>query len=233
VNRTNVSQPDTQTDSTADCRTRVRYEKRGRVAYITLDRPEVLNAIDTRMHKELGQIWDDFEQDEELWLAVLTGAGDRAFSVGQDLKELVERNRAGVPPSTFGSRGGPGWPRLTERFSMVKPIIARVNGYVAMGYLMTGRRMSATRAYELGLVNEIVPLIELDACVKSWVEDILHCAPLSVRALKRAGLDSLVLSLPEAFAARYEAEDLRLQSDDCREGSLAFVEKRSPNWMAR
>ena len=282
MNRTNVSQPDTQTDSTADCRTRVRYEKRGRVAYITLDRPEVLNAIDTRMHKELGQIWDDFEQDEELWLAVLTGAGDRAFSVGQDLKELVERNRAGVPPSTFGSRGGPGWPRLTERFSMFKPIIARVNGYafggglelalacdiilasdqacfalpeaklglipgagglfrltrqiplkVAMGYLMTGRRMSATRAYELGLVNEIVPLIELDACVKSWVEDILHCAPLSVRALKRAGLDSLVLSLPEAFAARYEAEDLRLQSDDCREGSLAFVEKRSPNWMAR
>jgi dehydration protein DpgD len=238
--------------------------------------------MDIRMHEELGQVWDDFEQDEELWLAVLTGAGTRAFSVGQDLKELVERTRAGVPPSTFGSRGGPGWPRLTERFSMIKPVIARVNGYafggglelalacdiiiasdqacfalpeaklglipgagglfrltrqipfkVAMGYLMTGRRMSAMRAYNLGLVNEVVPVMELDACVESWIHDIIRCAPLSVRALKQAGLDSIYLSLEEAFAAHYDAEDLRCSSDDCREGPLAFVQKRTPKWMAR
>lgn len=271
-----------QLNSTHEDGARVRYEKRGRVAYITLDRPEVLNAIDIRMHEELGQIWDDFEQDKELWVAVLTGAGDRAFSVGQDLKELVERTRSGVPPSTFGSRGGPGWPRLTERFSMVKPVIARVNGYafggglelalacdiiiasdracfalpeaklglipgagglfrltrqipfkVAMGYLMTGRRMSATRAYELGLVNEVAPLLDLDACVEGWVHDILRCAPLSVRALKQVGLDSMNLSLEEAFAAQYEAEDLRRKSHDCRDGPLAFIEKRVPNWIAR
>jgi dehydration protein DpgD len=271
-----------QGNPTRDTRARVRYEKRGRVAYVVLDRPHVLNAMDVKMHEELGEIWSDFERDDGLWLAILTGAGDRAFSVGQDLKELVERTRAGIPASSFGSRGGPGWPRLTERFNLGKPIIARVNGYafgggfelalacdiivaaqeasfalpeaklglipgagglfrltrqipfkVAMGHLMTGRRMSAARAYELGLVNEVVPLPELDACVERWVEDVLRCAPLSVRALKQVSLASMHLSLEEAFAARYEAEEIRCKSQDCREGPLAFVQKRPPHWVAQ
>jgi dehydration protein DpgD len=271
-----------QSDSTNDIDARVRYEKRGRVAYITLDRPHVLNAMDVRMHEELRQVWDDFEQDDGLWLGVLTGAGDRAFSAGQDLKELVERTRAGIASMTFGSRGGPGWPRLTERYRLSKPIIARINGYafgggfelalacdiiiaaeqacfalpeaklglipgagglfrltrqipfkIAMGHLMTGRPISAMRAYELGLVNEVVPMSALDACVERWVEDVLRCAPLSVRALKQVGLTSSHLSLEEAFAARYEAEELRRESEDCREGPLAFVQKRAPHWAVR
>jgi dehydration protein DpgD len=278
----NSSAIPTQSDSTDDIRARVRYEKRGRVAYITLDRPHVLNAMDVRMHEELREVWDHFEQDDGLWLGVLTGAGDRAFSVGQDLKELVERNRAGVAPTTFGSRGGPGWPRLTERYNLSKPIIARINGYafgggfelalacdiilaaelasfalpeaklglipgagglfrltrqipfkIAMGHLMTGRPISAMRAYELGLVNEVVPMTELDACVERWVEDVLRCAPLAVRALKQVGLASSHLSLEEAFAARYDAEELRRESEDCREGPLAFIQKRAPHWAAR
>lgn len=112
----------------------VRYEKRGHAAWVTLDRPDVLNAMDLAMHEELAGIWDDFEADDDLWVAVLTGAGDRAFSVGQDLKELAARDAAGTArPSTFGSRGKPGWPRLTERFSLAKPVIARVNGYALGG----------------------------------------------------------------------------------------------------
>ncbi len=112
----------------------VRYEKRGHAAYVTLDRPEVLNAMDLAMHEELAGIWDDFEADDEMWVAVLTGAGDRAFSVGQDLKEVAARDAEGTArPSTFGSRGKPGWPRLTERFSLAKPVIARVNGYALGG----------------------------------------------------------------------------------------------------
>ncbi|GAA2042945.1 hypothetical protein GCM10009839_52430 [Catenulispora yoronensis] len=114
--------------------TGTRYEKRGRVAYVTLNRPDCLNAMDLRMHEELALIWDDFETDDELWLAVLTGAGDRAFSAGQDLKELAERIRSGAAaPATFGSRGKPGWPRLTERFTLTKPVIARVNGHAFGG----------------------------------------------------------------------------------------------------
>src|SRR5579864_1392427 len=80
---------------------RVRYEKRGRVAYIILNRPEVLNAMDLLMHVELQRVWDDFERDDGVWVGVLTGEGTRAFSVGQDLKELVERNRRGEPATSF------------------------------------------------------------------------------------------------------------------------------------
>lgn len=109
---------------------RVRYEKRGRVAYVTLDRPDVLNAMDLRMHEELADVWDDFAADDRLWVAVLSGAGSRAFSTGQDLKERV---RDGGRPTTFGSRGQPGWPRLTERFELVKPVIACVQGYALGG----------------------------------------------------------------------------------------------------
>ncbi|MET0264834.1 MAG: enoyl-CoA-hydratase DpgD [Duganella sp.] len=261
--------------------TRVRYDKRGHVAYITLDRPEVLNALDLRTHAELAAIWSDFEQDDNLWLGVLTGAGERAFSVGQDLKELVQRNQAGVPPSSFGSQGGAGWPRLTERFSMSKPLIARVNGLAlgggfelaltcdiivaaehaefalpearlgliagaggvfrltrqlpaktAMGYLMTGRRLPAQRAYQLGLINEVAPLEELDACVDSWVEDVLRSAPLSLRAIKEVAQKSSTLPLEEAFQASYEWEERRRTSADCQEGPRAFVEKRPPSWKA-
>lgn len=262
----------------------VRYEKRDSVGYVTIDRPDALNALDRRTHAELGEIWDDVERDDGLRLAVLTGAGDRAFSVGQDLKELVERTRDGDsgPPATFGSRGQPGWPRLTERFTLSKPVLARVNGYAlgggfelalacdiviaadtarfalpeprlgliagaggvfrlarqaplraALGYLLTGRQMSAQRAYELGLVNEVVPAGELDSCVAGWVADILACAPLSVRAVKEAAYRSVDLPLDQAFAHRYVAEEQRMYSADSREGPRAFVEKRPPRWTGR
>ncbi|KUN58393.1 enoyl-CoA hydratase [Streptomyces canus] len=112
---------------------RVRYEKHDQVARITLNRPDKLNAMDLRMHAELARIWDDVEADDEVRVAVLTGAGDRSFSVGQDLTERARRDLDGTPPSTFGSRGQPGWPRLTERFALTKPVLARVNGYALGG----------------------------------------------------------------------------------------------------
>ena len=259
----------------------VHYEKRGRVAYVTLNRPDMLNALDTHTHAMLVEIWDDFESDEEIWLGVLTGAGNRAFSVGQDLKELRERTKAGAPSSSFGSRGAPGWPRLTERHALDKPIIARVNGYAlgggfelalacdviiaattasfalpearlgfipgagglfrltrqiptktAMGYLMTGRHMSAERAFALGLVNEICAPEALDDCVSRWADDILRCSPMSVRAIKDAAQISAHLSIEEAFAAHYPGEDRRQNSADAIEGPQAFLEKRPPKWTA-
>ncbi|WP_069163390.1 enoyl-CoA-hydratase DpgD [Nocardia altamirensis] len=260
----------------------VRYEKKDRVAYITLDRPAVLNAMDLRMHDELATIWDDFERDDDIWVGVLTGAGDRAFSAGQDLKERAALDRAGAPPTSFGSRGLPGWPRLTERFDLTKPLIARVNGYAigggfelalacdiivaaeraifalpearfglipgaggafrlarqlplktALGHLLTGRELSATRALELGLVNEVVPDRELDDCVRGWVDDILRCAPLSVRAIKEAVMRSADVPLEQAFGVQYHWEERRTRSLDAGEGPRAFTEKRRPVWSGR
>ena len=116
-----------------DERARVRYEKDGHVARVTLDRPHVLNAMDLRTHEELGAVWDEVERDDDVRVIVLTGAGDRAFSVGQDLKERARLDATGTAAGTFGSRGQPGWPRLTERFGLTKPVIARVDGYALGG----------------------------------------------------------------------------------------------------
>ncbi|MER7668233.1 enoyl-CoA hydratase-related protein, partial [Kitasatospora sp. NPDC096128] len=73
---------------------------------MTLDRPAVLNAMDLRMHEELAAVWDDIEADDGIRVAVLTGAGHRAFSVGQDLRERSRLDEQGVPRTSFGSRGG-------------------------------------------------------------------------------------------------------------------------------
>jgi enoyl-CoA hydratase/carnithine racemase len=116
-----------------DDRPRVRYATHGHVAHVTVDRPHVLNALDLRTHHELGVVWDRVEADDGIRAVVLTGAGERAFSVGQDLKERARLDREGVPPGTFGSRGATGWPRLTERFALTKPLVARVNGYALGG----------------------------------------------------------------------------------------------------
>ncbi|KDN81754.1 enoyl-CoA hydratase [Kitasatospora cheerisanensis KCTC 2395] len=260
----------------------VRYERTGHVAHVTLNRPEVLNAMDLRMHAELGEVWDEVERDDGVRLVVLTGAGERAFSVGQDLKERARLDREGTPPTTFGSRGLPGWPRLTERFSLSKPVLAKVRGYAlgggfelvlacdlviaaqsavfalpeaalglvpgaggafrlarqiplkaAMGYLLTGRRMTAAQALAYGLVNEVVPDDRLDACVEQWTDDLLRCAPLSQRALKEAVMRSVDLPLEEAFGADYRWERVRRASEDAKEGPRAFAERRPPVWRGR
>ncbi|MEU6066696.1 enoyl-CoA-hydratase DpgD [Streptomyces sp. NPDC047082] len=268
--------------SPADDRSRVRYEKKNHVARITLDRPHVLNAMDLRMHEELGGIWDDVEADDKVRVAVLTGAGDRAFSVGQDLKERARLTREGTPATTFGSRGQPGWPRLTDRFTLSKPVVARVHGYalgggfelalacdvviasdqavfglpearlglvpgaggafrlirqlpqkIAMGYLLTGRRLDARTALRHGLVNEVVPAGGLDDCVEEWTADLVRAAPLSVRSIKEAALKSVDMPLEQAFTAEYVWEERRRRSSDAAEGARAFAERRDPVWSGR
>ena len=82
------------------------YEKRGRIAYITINRPEVMNALHLEAHLELKEIWEDFRDDPEVWVAILTGAGDRAFSAGNDLKATAraDRGRHRRPGAASGRR---------------------------------------------------------------------------------------------------------------------------------
>jgi len=107
----------------------VNYEKRGRIAYITIDRPEVMNALHLEAHLELTEIWEDFRDDPELWVAILSGAGERAFSAGNDLKATAERTAAGTDVQ---GRARPPFGRITRDFDCPKPMIAAVNG-VAVG----------------------------------------------------------------------------------------------------
>ncbi|MFL2526453.1 MAG: enoyl-CoA hydratase-related protein, partial [Candidatus Azotimanducaceae bacterium] len=94
----------------------------------------------------------------------------------------------------------------------------------------TGRHMSATRAFELGLVNEVVSAEKLDETVEEWVRDILLCSPMAVRATKQAAMRGLDTTLSQAYSNSYEYETARANSDDAIEGPLAFSQKRKPQW---
>jgi crotonobetainyl-CoA hydratase/dehydration protein DpgD len=241
-----------------------------------------MNALHPPASRELAAAWDEFAADDDAWIAVLTGQGDKAFSAGNDLKNTAEMSRLPREQRPDQSMPGSGFGGLTSRFDLFKPIIGRVNGFAlggglelalacdilvaadhaevglpeprrgliagamgvhrlprqiplkaAMGYMLTGRHIPAQRAYELGLVNEVVPLAKLDETVDSWVNDILRCAPLSVRASKEAAMQGLQMTLRDANNARYEWEMHRRSSEDAVEGPRAFAEKRAPNWTGR
>jgi crotonobetainyl-CoA hydratase len=102
----------------------VTTERRGPVLIVTMNRPEVYNAVHSPMHHEMSAIWDEFAADPDLWVAVLTGTGAKAFSAGNDLKYTAQGGKGTAPATGFAG--------LSSRFDLEKPIIAAVNGF-AMG----------------------------------------------------------------------------------------------------
>lgn len=255
----------------------VRLDVAEHVARVTIDRPEVLNALDADAEAALDAIWQRLEADREIRAVILTGAGERGFCVGADMKNVGRSGLeywAAARPNGFGG--------IALRTTLDVPVIARVNGHAlgggfemvlgcdiviaaqeagfglpeprvgrlpldggmvllarqipyrqAMGMLLTGRRISAAQALELGLVNEVVPRAELDAAVDRWLADILACAPLSLRAIKQTVRRTAQLAATEAQALRLPALIECLQSGDGEEGVRAFREKRAPAWTGR
>lgn len=259
--------------------TLVTQQKAGHVCYITIDRPEVRNALSPQTYFELSEILNAIEADDDIWLGVLTGAGEQAFSAGRDLKQLAHIAMASDSEQQAEKELWEKTTRLTDRFEFSKPLIAKLNGSAyggglelalscdiivaaehaqlglpeptrglipmaggvhrlprqiglkaAMGFLLTGRSMTAARAYELGLVNEVVPAESLDATVESWIDDILRCAPLAVRSIKQCVMQGMDHPLREALPRLYSWEEARKTSSDALEGPRAFAEKRQPKW---
>jgi enoyl-CoA hydratase/carnithine racemase len=248
----------------------------GRLLTVTIARPDVLNSLHLPANVELEKVFDEFAADPELWVAIVTGEGERAFCAGNDLKYQAARDgKIGLPPKGFGG--------LTARYDLVKPVIAAVNGVAmgggfeialacdliiasesavfalpeprvglaamaggmhrlprqiplkhAMGMLLTGRRVSAREGVPLGFVNEVVPPGELMTAARRWADEILACAPLSVRASKQCALEGLGAgSIEEAMGGRYDQLGLMLRSEDFVEGPRAFAQKRKPAWKGR
>ncbi len=244
------------------------------VAHVTIDRPETLNAIDAATDAELEKLWQRLETDASVRAIVLTGAGERAFCVGADMKNV---SRSGLEYWAAGNPNGFGG--ISLRTTLNVPVIARVNGHAlgggfemmlgcdiviaaeeatfglpeprvgrlpldggmvllqrqvsfrqAMGVLLTGRRLRASEALAMGLVNEVVPRADLDAAVARWLTDILACAPLSLRAIKQSVRRTAHLAAAEAQAQRLPAVMACLASRDGEEGVAAFREKRAPVW---
>jgi crotonobetainyl-CoA hydratase len=248
------------------------------IARVTLNRPDRLNAIDQASEAELIGIWEAIEANRDIRVVVLTGAGDRAFCAGADMKG--GSGSSGLDYWAAARPGGFGGIALRETLDI--PVIARVNGHalgggmemmlgcdivvasanatfglpeprvgrlaldggialltrriphaLAMGMLLTGRRVGAAEALRFGLVNEVVLPAELDAAVARWIADILACAPLSLRAIKQMVREGERLSAGQAQRLRLPALVEALRSEDQDEGVRAFQEKRAPQWRGR
>jgi enoyl-CoA hydratase/carnithine racemase len=108
----------------------VLYEKKGHIAYVTINRPEVMNALHADANVELTEVFDDFKADDNAWVAILTGAGQKAFSAGNDLKATAAASARGESwragrAARFGG--------VTMGYECYKPLIAAVNGFALGG----------------------------------------------------------------------------------------------------
>ena len=144
--------------------------------------------------------------------------------LGCDLVVACEEASFGLPEALVGRMPLDGGMTLLQR---------QIPYRQAMAMLLTGRRVSAREALDMGLVNEVVPRVELDAAVERWVEGLLACAPLSLQAIKQVVRRTSTLSAAEAQALRLPALVSALQSEDAHEGVRAFQEKRKPRWSGR
>lgn len=249
------------------------YEKKDHVAVITINRPDAMNSLTAEMLTGIEDAFQDFNDDPDLWVAILTGAGDRAFCTGLDLKEAA-------PMLTGGDALG--FEDTTKRqFSDVfKPIICAVNGHavaggmemvlgtdiriasdtamfglgevrwglvplggthirlprqiawpIAMQLLLTGDSIPAQRAYEACLVNQVVPAAELMDEAMKIATRMCKNGPLAMKTAKEIAVRGL--GLESGFVLEKAIGQKVLDSEDAKEGPLAFSEKRKPVYKGR
>jgi enoyl-CoA hydratase len=247
-------------------------QRHGQVEVLTINRPEARNAINGAVSREMSAALDELATDDGCRVVVVTGAGDKAFSAGMDLKAFA----AGEAGDIMGANGG--FAGLTQR-TFDKPIIAAVNGHalaggceimlacdlvvavegatfgipevkrglfagagalirlpkriptvLALELALTGEAISAERAYEIGLINRVVPTGRLMDETLALAELIADNAPLAVRASKRVMKVAGELPDAQGWEVNNAAFSDVFGSKDAMEGATAFAEKRKPNW---
>ncbi|GEE03764.1 hypothetical protein nbrc107696_42100 [Gordonia spumicola] len=247
----------------------------GHVLEVVINRPDSRNAISPATNAELDAVFDAYFADPDLWVAILTGAGDKAFSSGNDLAASAGGSGLSMPENGFAG--------LTARRDLPKPVIAAVNGYalgggleialachvivadekatfglpevkvglvaaagglvrlprvlppaLARDMILTGRRLDAAEALAHGLVSRVTPHGDVLDVAREVAREILAASPVAVRSSIRTM--TTADAQPDTVTAVRESLDVLntvLVSEDTREGIMAFVQKRPPNWSGR
>ncbi len=201
------------------------YEKKDKIAIITINRPEAMNAIDPETSEELGKTWTDFRDDPNLWVAILTGAGGKAFSAGADLKKMIPF-LAKLSPFERKEREDkfPGFGAITRNLNIWKPMIAAINGFCLAGGLEMAiscdLRVAADHA-TFGLLEVsrgIIPgaggtqrLPRMIPVAKA-VEMILMAQRIDAQEALRLGLINRVVPAPEVMPTALKMAETILQN---------------------
>jgi len=254
----------------------IKTHRDGAVLEVTIDRPKA-NAIDLAASRRLNTVFEQFRDDASLRVAIVTGAGDRFFSPGWDLKAAAG-GEASDSDWGAGGFGGLNYPR-----NLNKPIIAAVNGvacgggfeivlgtdiivmeeharfalpeinvavladagtiklrrripyHVAVEFLMTGRWMDAAEAKHWGLANHVVPKGEGLARAREIARQLADGPPLLFPAIKQLLRHTEMVPEHEAFELHDSLHLVQqvVRSEDLKEGTRAFTEKRKPRWTGR
>jgi enoyl-CoA hydratase len=252
-------------------------ERDGAVATITINRPKVLNALNTATIDELRRAILEIKADAAIHVAILTGAGEKSFVAGADINELAVQTPAGGREHAIA-----GQHVLDLIEQMGKPVIAAINGYAlgggcelamactiriaadtaklgqpeinlglipgyagtqrlariigkgrALELLLTGDQVSAQDAHRLGLVNRVVPAAELMVEARKLAAALASKAPLAIRYILEAVHKGVEMPFPQAQVFEATLFGLVASSEDMREGTAAFLEKRKPAFKGR
>ena len=255
----------------------VLYEKKGAIAYVTVNRPKVLNALNTPTWKDLRIAFENARDDAAVRGVVLTGAGDKAFIAGADISELAH---VAAFEAEQSSRFGQEVLDLIENLG--KPVVAAINGFAlgggcetamactiriavdtakfgqpevklgllpggggtqrmprligkgrALQLILSGEMISAQEAYRIGLVNEIVPAADLITRAEAILKKIASNAPIAVKFALEAANKGMETSQSEGLLLEASYFGLCASTEDKKEGTTAFLEKRAPQFRGR
>jgi enoyl-CoA hydratase/carnithine racemase len=255
----------------------VLYEKKDTIAYVTVNRPKVLNALNTPTWKDLRIAFEDAQKDVAVRGVILTGAGDKAFIAGADIGELAQATAVDAERS---SRFGQEVLDLVENLG--KPVIAAVNGFAlgggcetamactirisvdsakfgqpeimlglvpggggtqrlprlvgkgrALQLILSGEMISAQEAYRIGLVNEVVPAADLITRAEAILRKIASNAPVAVKFALDATNKGSETTMSEGLLLEASYFGLCAATEDKKEGTTAFLEKRAPQFRGR
>ena len=255
----------------------VLYEKKNAIAYVTVNRPKLLNALNTPTWEDLQTAFVDVRNDPTVRGVILTGAGNKAFIAGADIGELAHATAIDAERS---SRFGQAVLDLIENLG--KPVVAAVNGFAlgggcetamactiriavdsakfgqpevtlgllpggggtqrlprlvgkgrALQLILSGEMISAQEAHRIGLVNEIVPAADLITRAEAILNKIGSNAPVAVKFALEAVNRGLETSQGEGILLEASYFGLCAGTEDKKEGTSAFLEKRAPQFNGR